>query len=300
MSRFSEWAHGRWPEIVTALVGPEYANTRKHQPCEQAPGSTDCYRFADYRDNGSYFCRCSPEGKAGGFDLIQCKLGVDFMGAVKAIEGVIGPCPRDDSDEPKRESYSEILRREGVQSERSRYLKSRGLIVPPGLRFHRAVEYRDSDGKSVGRYPAMLAPITRNGSFLSMHVTYLQGGKKAPVDPARKILPGKSAKGGAVELWPAERRMGVAEGIETAIAAAMMFRLPVWAALNTSLLKSFQPPDVCEELLIFADHDANYAGHAAAYQLAHSLSGRVALEVRMPEAPGTDWNDVLLDGRAAA
>jgi putative DNA primase/helicase len=297
MSRFSEWTAGRWPEIVSALVGSEATNTRKHQPCAVIPGSTDCYRFADRGDSGNYFCRCS-DGSKGGFDLIQCRLGVDFMGAVKLIEGVIGPCPRDDNDEPKRENYGEILLREGVRSGRSKYLESRGLIVPPGLLFHRGADYRDADGQITGKYPAMLAPIMREGEVLSVHVTYLQDGKKAPVDTVRKILPGKRVAGGAVELWPAATKMGVAEGVETAIAASMLFDIPVWAALNTSLLKAFEPPEVCEELVIFADHDENFAGHAAAYALAHAQSARVLIDVCMPGAPGEDWNDVLLNKQA--
>lgn len=296
MSRFGEWTKGRWPEIISGLMGSAYTNPRKHLPCERVPGSTDCYRFADRGDSGSYFCRCS-DGSKGGFDLVQCQLGVDFMGAVKLIEGVIGPCPRDDSTEvePRRETYGEILLREGVRSGRSKYLESRGLIVPPGLLFHKGVDYRDADGNITGKHPAMLAPVMREGEFLSMHVTYLQDGKKAPVDTVRKILPGKRANGGAVQLWPAAATMGVAEGIETAVAASMLFGIPVWAALNTSLLKAFDPPAVCQELVIFADHDENYAGHAAAYALAHAQSNRVRIDVCMPGSPGDDWNDILLE-----
>lgn len=298
MSRFSEWAHGRWPEIVSALLGDDAANTRKHQPCPQVPDSTDCYRFSDHNGNGSYFCRCS-SGEKGGFDLLECRLGLPFMSAVEAAESVIGPCPRDEAAEPKRESYGEVLLREGMRSKVSRYLQSRGLVSAPGLLFHRSVQYRDADGNDVGRFAAMLAPITKAGEFCAMHVTYLQDGRKAPVDPCRKILPGKRGTGGGVALWPAAERMGVAEGVETAIAAAMIHRMPVWAALNTSMLAGFDPPAECRHLTIYGDHDANYAGHAAAYKLAHRLHGRVDVEVRFPEAVGTDWNDVLIQREAA-
>lgn len=296
MSRFRDWTNGRWPEIVSALLGDDAANTRKHHPCERVHGSTDCYRFSDRNGDGSYFCRCSG-GEKSGFDLLECRLGVDFIGAVKAVESVIGPCPRD--SQPKRESYGEVLLREGRPSKVSRYLQSRGLSPAPGLMFHRSVQYRDADGNVVGRYPAMLAPITRAGKFCAMHVTYLQGGKKAQVDPCRKILPGRRGTGGAVALWPAAERMGVAEGVETAIAASMIHGMPVWAALNTSMLGSFEPPTACRHLTIFGDHDANYAGHAAAYKLAHRLHGRVEIEIRFPDAVG-DWNDVLLQREAAA
>lgn len=294
MSRFHDWTNGRWGEIVSALLGDQWSNTRKHHACPQVSGSTDCYRFSDKGGNGSYFCRCS-EGEKGGFDLLQCRLGVDFMGAVRAVEGVIGPCPKDGAKPAPTASYAMQLLREGERSNRSRYLESRGLIVPPGLLFHRAAQYR-KDGEVVATYPAIVAPITRDGATITAHVTYLQDGKKAPITPCRKILPGPSTSGGAVELWPAAEVMGVAEGIETAIAAAMIHQLPVWAALNTALMKSFTPPAMCKRLLIFADNDANFAGHAAAYALAHRMYGRTDVDVLMPDAG--DWNDVLAEGGA--
>src|SRR5690606_3001945 len=118
-------------------------------------------------------------------------------------------------------------------SKRSAYLASRGLEVPPGLLFARQVPYYDGTTQ-IGTYDAMLAPITRDGRWATLHCTYLHRGRKAPVEHPRKILPGRSSPiGGGVELYPAAEEMGVAEGIETAIAASMMFGVPVHAALNT-------------------------------------------------------------------
>jgi len=289
----SEWAHGKWPEIVSALVGDEYADG-KHHPCPRGDG-TDCFRFSDVNGRGNYFCRCS-DGSQDGFDLIQCCRNTDFKGAIELVEQVIGPRPKDRIEKPRR-SYAEALLSEAVKSPRSRYLESRGLVMPPGLMFHPAVDYR-VDGERIKSYPAMLAPVTRDGRFLTMHVTYLHDGDKAPVDPCRKLLPGPGLKGASVELYPAQQTLGIAEGIETAIAASMLFDVPVWTALNTSLLKSFTPPDQVKRLIIFGDNDRNYAGQAAAYGLAHRLHGRVDIEVRFPDQPG-DWNDVLLNRRAA-
>lgn len=287
----AEWTKGHWPEIVSKLIGPEFADG-KHHPCPCGDGK-DRFRFSNLNDRGGYFCQCS-DGSGDGFDLIQCVHNTDFAGAARLIEGVIGP--REGEPHKPKASYAEVLRNTAVQSDRSRYLESRGLIVPPGLQWHTGVEYR-TDCEVIATYPAMLAPVTRDGKFLTYHVTYLHEGGKAPVDPCRKILPGPSTKGGAVELWPAAKTMGIAEGIETAIAASMIFRVPVWAALNTSLLKAWKPPEIARKVLIFADHDQNYAGHAAAYTLAHKLHGKVEVNVKMPPEPG-DWNDELLEAAA--
>lgn len=286
----SEWAHGRWPEIIDAVVGPEYVDG-KHHACPNGDGK-DCFRFSNINGRGNYFCRCS-DGDKDGFDLIQCCRNTDFKGALELVEQVIGERPRDimTPSSKRSKSYAQRLLDEAEKTPRSRYLEGRGLTLPPGLLWHPNVDYRQ-DGELVGTYPAMLAPVTRNGQFLTLHVTYLQDGHKAPVDPCRKLLPGPGFKGGAVELYPAGPTLGIAEGIETAIAASMMHQVPVWASLNTSLMKSWLPPEGVERVVIFGDHDANHAGQAAAHTLAHRLHGRVDVDVRFPAEPG-DWNDVL-------
>ena len=55
------------------------------------------------------------------------------------------------------------------------------------------------------------------------------------------LVPGPVPKGGAVRLFPPAEAMGIAEGIETALSAAQLSGLPVWAALNTvNIEKGFE------------------------------------------------------------
>ena len=285
----SEWASGHWPTIISNLIGEQYVDGR-HHPCPTGDGK-DCFRFSNVNGRGNYFCRCS-DGSSDGFDLIRCQHSVDFVGAVKLVEQVIGERPRDRA-QAAAETYAERLRKEARRTARSAYLEGRGLIIAPGLRWHPAVDYR-TDGELVGRYPAMLAPVTRDGKFLTYHCTYLDRGNKASVPAPRKILPSNaSLKGAAVELFPAGPTLGIAEGIETAIAAHLLFDVPVWAALNTSLLKTWRPPATVERVLIFGDHDLNFAGQSAAFTLAHRLHGRVDVQIHLPELPG-DFNDEVL------
>lgn len=298
MAKLREKAKGRWPEIITALLGEQYANTRKNQPCPKGEGK-DRYRFSDIAGGGQFFCACS-DGGEDGFALLQCVNGWDFKRAAEAVESIIGETG--DREEKPAETWASKLRRETVKTKRSAYLSRRGLTVPPGLDWHKALAYFDGEGKQAGEYPAMLAPVTRGGKFLTYHATYLHEGGKAPVEKPRKILPAHGVlKGGGVALYPPQDGwVGVAEGIETAIAARILFGTPTHAALNTSLLKSWQPPEGVQNVVVYGDNDGNYAGQAAAYALAHRLTGKgYKTVVTLPNHADTDFNDMLAERTAA-
>ena len=114
---------------------------------------------------------------------------------------------------------------------------------------------------------------------------------------ACQVRAGSVPLGGAVRLAMPGPVLGIAEGIETALAAMKMFTIPTWAALNAGGVEKFEPPVETERLIIFGDNDQNGVGQRGAYALAARLSGRIQVEVKIPEKSGTDWNDALL-GRA--
>jgi putative DNA primase/helicase len=304
--KIRDHAHGEWSRIIGALLGEELVNKRKHQAC---PSTGECgkgaprFRFSDKHGNGNFFCHCSA-GKADGFDLLMCVRGYDFYSACRDVESVIGPCPQDENEakKPVEKTFAEKLRASACKTTSSVYLASRGLEVAPGLDWIKALTYVDGSKAKIGDFPAMLAPIVKNGKFLTYHATYLQDGRKAPLDPCRKILPGnESNTGGACPLYPAAEWMGIAEGVETAIAAKMIFGIPVWAALNTALLAAWEPPAGVKRVSVFGDNDANFAGHAAAYALAHKLVKKgIQVEIQIAPEVDQDWNDVLLSNRSLA
>lgn len=299
--KVKDFAHGQWPKIIGQLVGEQYTNPRKHLAC---PGTGDAgkgtprFRFADKFGNGNFFCHCS-DGEKDGFDLLMCVNGYDFKSAKRDVESLIGECPKDDSYVAQGKTFAEQMRTKAVSTKTSAYLASRGLEVAPGLEWIKEIPYHDEDGKSIGLYAAMAAPIMRDGKFLTYHITYLSNGSKADVPIVRKILSGPANSGASCPLYEAAEAMGVAEGVETAIAAKMIFCLPVWAALNTALMAAWEPPAIAKRVTIFGDNDANYAGHAAAYQLAHRLVKKgLEVEIQIPPTVGHDWNNVLMDNRS--
>lgn len=278
MTDIAQRAQGQWPRIIRTLLGEDFL-TNKHRSCPVTGEGDDRYRFSDHEGKGRYFCACS-DGSGSGFDLICCAKGCDFATAAKMVEEIIGK-----GDMPPKENFDWIAR-ELIRSKRSAYLESRGLEVPSGIRFAKALFCPIDKGK----HPAMVGKLGN-----AYHVTYLSNGQKA-FDNPRRIF---GTPSGAIELYPAAEEMGVSEGIESAIGAHMLRGLPVHAAGNTSLMKKWRPPAIAQIIHIYADWDENLAGHAAAYALAHRLLGQgFGVIVEFPSEPG-DFADQLLRERRA-
>jgi putative DNA primase/helicase len=180
------------------------------------------------------------------------------------------------------------------------YLTARGCrehTYAKSLRF--APQLRDGEG---GTRPALVATVqAHTGENVTLHRTFLRpdGLAKAEMACPRKLMPGPVPKGSAVRLSDyTGGPLGIAEGIETAMSAMILYSLPVWAALNTSLLAEWIPPEGCDDIAIFGDNDENFAGHAAAYALAHRLRGMgKEVTVHFPTTVGRDWNDEILAQR---
>lgn len=178
------------------------------------------------------------------------------------------------------------------------YLRRRGLggVWPPpeALRFHRALPYWH-EGEKLGTFAAMVAPIVASdGRMVALHRTYLTAeGHKAPVPSVRKVTTAAGPLPGAcIPLHrPARGCVGIAEGIETALAASCASTLPTVAAYSAGNLAAWRWQPGVERLVIFADHDK--AGCEAAHTLrARAIAAHLRCEVMTPTEPGADWCDV--------
>ncbi|MBU6429862.1 MAG: toprim domain-containing protein, partial [Cyanobacteria bacterium REEB65] len=156
----------------------------------------------------------------------------------------------------------------GTQAEA--YLRGRGIYLdrwPADLKF--LPRWKD-------HLPAMLAKVTGpDGGFMSVQRTLLDRDgfprkaseeQRTVPDPDRTgetitLKPKLSAKdspvaGGAIRLAPAGPRLIVAEGVETALSAALLLGpdLPAWACLGGCLPGVVLPPEV-RDVVIAADDD---------------------------------------------
>ena len=304
-----------WPQVLAQLGIPESALRNKHGPCP-ACGGKDRFRFDNKRGRGDFICnQCGP---GDGFKLLQRVHGWTFSMARRQVIEAAGLAQNNSGDmlgpghcrapaaavyneEPAQPSERVLrLRRERCPIENCddavTYLESRNLWpLPLGctLRAHATAEYW-RERRPIGRFPALVADVVDvAGELVTCHVTWLSGGKKLTGTEPRKILSGLVGRVGcAVRLAPAADVLGVAEGIETALSAALLDGIPVWAALNTSLLARFEPPATVTTLRVYGDRDE--AGLMAALRLLERLQGRIRVEVRIPRIPANDWNDVLV------
>lgn len=309
---------GSWPAILASLGVDEAHLRNRHGPCP-ACGGRDRFRFDDKDGRGTFYC--SHCGSGDGFKLLQVVHGWGFSEAFRAVADSAGferdaPLP---TQTPRNAAPAasapiapakmsarvrELLRTSTTPDlvpDAVAYLQSRSVWpVPAGctLRAHAGIDYyRPAQGKAVehvDRFPALVAKVEDiEGAPVTAHVTYLQAGAKAAVEAPRKLLSGVTGwRGCAVRLLPlAGDVLGIAEGLETAIAASVLHDgLPVWAALNTTLLAKFVPPPEIRRVIVFADADV--AGLRAAWELRDELEGRCEVELRAPREG--DWADVLV------
>lgn len=129
---------------------------------------------------------------------------------------------------------------------------------------------------------------------MAIHRTYLaDDGSKANVRTVRKVV-GSLPPSSAVRLFKATSTIGIAEGIETALSASLQFDLPVWAAISACGIERWTPPTGVDRVIVFGDNDLSGTGQSAAWNLAKRLMAiGIEVEVKIPEIPGRDWNDVF-------
>ncbi len=291
-------ARGKWPEILKRFGVDDKYLRNKHGPCPIC-GGKDRFRFDDKGGEGTYYCNGC--GAGNGFDLLLSCTGMTFKEAANEIDKFVGNIdaqpakPKKDPSIALNAIIQGLDKRGGVTPVRL-YLKSRGLMNCKALRYHPGITYYD-DGKPQGKWPAMVAYFLReNGKPCTLHITYLTSkGLKAPVDSPRKFKPGVcEMPGGAIRLTDIYPPIGIAEGIETALAVMAKFQIPCWATGTAGNMEAFKPPQGIERVTIFGDNDSSYTGQKAAYTAAHKLTmAGYGVDVEIAPEVNTDFADYM-------
>lgn len=218
------------------------------------------------------------------------------------------PEPGNTNIDPERERLFQIGLRIWEASQPIRgtiaddYLRSRGLWLPKEveaggqLRYQPQCAFKLQNGSTVN-LPAMVALMTDpvTGEPKAIHRTALaEGGLgKSLIEGLgnpKKVL--GHARGAVIRLCPTDgaKSLGLAEGIENAIAAICGGASPVWAAGMANNVRLFPVLEGVGALNIFADRGD--AGERAASEAGQRWvdAGRTA-EAIYP--PAGDWNDTM-------
>ncbi|RTL08577.1 MAG: hypothetical protein EKK62_06910 [Acidimicrobiia bacterium] len=283
------------------------------------PGKLQRFATSDRRGDLAGWCKLFDDLRGGVFGCHRAGIAETWSAADRAT------MTREERAELARQVAAATAEREAQQRERwaanatriarlwaecrplvpgdpvTLYLKRRGFggvwPLPECLRMHRGLPYWH-EGEELGTWPAMLAPLVApDGRMVAVHRTYLQrDGRKAEVATVRKLTGAAGPLAGAcIPLFkPAHGCIGIAEGIETALAAWCASGVPTVAAYSAGNLAAWQWPADVQRLVIFGDHDP--AGTDAAEKLqGRALRAGLQASVMTPTDAGADWCDVWAD-----
>lgn len=297
-----DWLPALFPQAVRS---PDRKTLRCADLSGRRPrGEGSCVLHLEGRFAGWGFDHATGES-AGPIDMVYHATGLTearLFAEAARLAHMEQPAPSPRPQEPRPDHSREVARLlEGCQplagTAAETYLRSRGLPVPdsPDLLFH--PDLPDFDTK---RGWAGMVAVVRDGAGDAtggIHRTYLLDDGSAKAPPGKKML-GPIA-GGAVALapMPEDGRVGVAEGIETALSAQAIFAVPTMAALSADGLRRWRWPDGTTHVTIFAD--AGLPGMQAAATLADQLNLADIPSRIISPLHGDDFNDDLRHGVTA-
>ncbi|MBX9721915.1 MAG: toprim domain-containing protein [Candidatus Obscuribacterales bacterium] len=324
IEQIKSYSRGQAKSILERLGINGELLSGKHGPCPNC-GGTDRFRFDDKDGEGTFYCNKCGAGDL--FKLLQLCKQWTFPEALNAVAELFGygnesnlpistkhvalvpPASTPEPDPSKQRKLEEVWS-ESIEVKEGDpvwlYHRKRGLCIreiPDDIRFHTSLPFY-GDGKYVGNYPAMVAKVSNpDGSIATLHRTYLTpDGQKAFGPKSRKLMspamPG-ALRGSAIRLFPVADTLGIAEGIETAIACTLATGIPTWAAISSTLLPQVMPPRTVHRIIIFADRDESGAGQKAG-KLAAERFVKEGFKVKLIPAPneGEDWLDVYIKDQA--
>lgn len=297
----------RWRSLLAQLGVDKKHLTGKHGPCPMC-GGTDRFRFDDKEGRGTYYCnQCGPGTpltmlkKLYGWEPAEVAVQLEKLMVGVAVKPKKAAKIDPEAEERRRAMRINAMRLYWQACEPltdgcpvREYLRWRG-IGPDSLIDDALINVKQ---RILGGSFEMVCAVRGPGGGaegVQLHRTIIDGGSFKVMK--RLLWRGELPAGAAVPLFRPvpELPLGIAEGVETAMSAAMLFNHPVWAALNTARLKTWRPPPgAYDGIVIFADNDENGAGQEAAEELRTRLwkEGH-SVSVRTPVKTGADWNDIL-------
>lgn len=230
-------AQGHYKSILLSAGADETIFKTKNLECPWCAG-VDRFSYTDKFGKGDSFCRHC--GYHSGVDLLMKIKNFGYVDALRFMARFLNLPIHEEKTYRVTKTHEqpspveEVWAASHALGERDSayvYLRSRGLkkCFPAALRASNRLRYAQlsEDGRSWDHsfYEGLVAEIVNSeGHRVSLHRTYLDKGRKAPVKAVKKVL-GKELSGCAVRLAETDESgvLGLAEGIETALSASELF-----------------------------------------------------------------------------
>lgn len=286
-------AIGKWGLIFKSYGLPPIDPRRHYKGESPCCGRKGKIRIDDREGKGTFICACGEHGN--GWRLLEIKTGRPARELLRDVDLIIGNTYKSDEIPVANDENAKLQRFINAWKSGSRvngtnvesYLNSRGIFTMPA----RAVKCVN------GSMFAIASDDHVNAVYA--HITALKGTEKA-FDECRKmhsLQPNNDSHTSvAVRLFDMQSTLGIAEGIETALSCKQLYKTNTWATMNTSIMKRFIAPKGVNHLIIYADHDRNCAGLAAATHCANrNILAKNDVEKVTIRRPGRygDFNDVV-------
>ncbi|HEY9017712.1 DUF7146 domain-containing protein [Thiomicrospira sp.] len=192
-----------------------------------------------------------------------------------------------------------------AEIELAKYLRvQRGITnaaLPQNVVFNSAVFYRDFETNTTGKSPALLVKVDQpSGKAVALHRIFLDANCKKSSLGKKMLPPSGNVMGAAARLYPVVNGvLGIAEGVETAVAVTTFFGIPTWSAISAPMLSAFVFPENIHTLVIWVDKDRSGDGELYAKKLEQrALDAGLKVIYMLPPgdipdgSKGIDWLDV--------
>lgn len=296
-------AEGKWFGILAHFGIDKSYLKKKHGPCPVC-GGKDRFIFDDKEGRGTFYCNSC--GAGTGAQLLSNFKGWSMSETLREVNKIVGGVQKteikpDMTDAQKRKAMNDLWQSSidpRPDDPVFKYLNKRcGIdIIPFAIRYHPNVYHSETKSS----LPCMVSKVTAyDNKPIAIHRTYLTAmGEKQKFALPNKKLMGIMPEGSAIRLGAYTDKIGIAEGIETALTCTVCFGIPTWAAVNAPMMAKWLPPENVEKVYIFADNDRTFTGQLSAFKLAWRLErefpSKYKIRVICPEATGSDWNDLYL------
>jgi hypothetical protein len=279
--------HGDWNGKWINIRGPGHKSGDRSLGFLLDPAAPEGFRVHSFADDDQTECR----------EYVKAQLRKVTAGNPTAIEhtGGLEEVTEQSKIDDALRIWTQAAPAKGTIVES--YLAERKCRLTETIRAIDALRFHASCPFGAFRFPAMVALlhdlITGKPSGILRTALRDDGAAKRAMSgetPAKMIL--GIAKWSVVKLVPAAEHIGIAEGIETALSAHQIFKLPVWVALSAGGIAALPIIHGLKRLTIFADHDERGMAAAVRCSRRYAAAG-IEAEVRYPITLSSDWNDYL-------